>query len=76
MPQVYGRVIRVWDDMVAISARVGETLDEMAATPKTPGFNLLSGVKAGSLARVEVEIIPPRTSALTHLVITEILGVD
>ncbi len=76
---VNGKVVRIDQDkdVVGIAAKVSGVSDEVAVTKSTPGFDLLSGAKVGQKVRVEVELIPPRTSTLAHLNIIKIVrGVD
>ncbi len=69
-----GTVKRVRPDIAAIAVSLGSISDEATATPETEGFSLLSQAGEGGRVVVEVELIPPRTSTLTHVRIIKILN--
>lgn len=68
------------EGIVVISLKVkrkilGQISDDVAVTPQIAGWSKLSTTKAGDPIKVEVELIPPRTSTLTHLNVTKIIGI-
>ena len=46
--------------------------DDAVVSESTPGFDLVRDAKTGDRVEVEMEIFPPRTSTLTHLVVNKI----
>ncbi|MBI4359281.1 MAG: hypothetical protein HY577_01740, partial [Candidatus Nealsonbacteria bacterium] len=49
--------------------------EDVPVIPDTPGYAELFAGQEGSRVKIEVELIPPRTSTLSHLRIVEIVGV-
>ncbi|MDO8470592.1 MAG: hypothetical protein Q7S63_01285 [bacterium] len=74
MTRTIGTIRNIYPDLAVISVVADGVSDEATATPKEEGFDLLAGIGVGGRVSVEVYLIPPRTSARTHLGITKIFG--
>ncbi|MBI4359170.1 MAG: zinc ribbon domain-containing protein [Candidatus Nealsonbacteria bacterium] len=73
--QATGAIKSLARDVSTISISAMGVSEDVPVTPDTPGYQELSAGQVGSQVKVEVELIPPRTSTLSHLRIIEIVGV-
>lgn len=73
MARVTGKVLMNHGDLVLLEVTAEGVSDQPIATRRVPGFELLADTRGGEMVEVEAEIIPPRTSNLTHLAIKEII---